>query len=76
MVKPGVIGWIKGLHLEEKCTPFLHELLAYIEKRMLVVDFNERVTTLEVSEMKELHSKVSGSPGYGISRQNDQTDNR
>ena len=40
MVKPRVIEWIKGFHLEEKCTPFLHELLAYIERRMLVVDCN------------------------------------
>lgn len=55
----------KGLHLEEKCTLFLHDLLAYIEKGMLVVDCNERATTLEVSEMKELHSRVLGSPGYG-----------
>jgi hypothetical protein len=66
MVKPGVIEWIKGLHLEEKCTPFLHDLLAYIEKRMLVVDCNERATTLEVSEeMKKLYSRVLDSPGYG-----------
>jgi hypothetical protein len=60
MVKPGVIEWIKGLHLEEKCTPFLHNLLAYIEEKMLVVGCNERATTLEVSEeMKKLYSRIS-----------------
>ena len=59
VVKPGVIKWIKDLHLKEKCTPFLHDLLVYIEKKMLVVDCNERATTLEVSEeMKKLYRRV------------------
>jgi hypothetical protein len=49
-LKPSVIHAMENLRLQENCSPFLRDLLIYIEGKMLVVDMNKRATALEVSE--------------------------
>jgi len=68
IVKPQVVKWMKKLHGENRCNHFLHDLLSYIEKRMLVVDPSERATAHEVSEkLKELHKKTTRDSVYANS---------
>jgi len=67
-LRPSVVCWIKVLHEHERCSPFLHELLAFIQTRMLHVHNEERATADEVHKrFAKLDSRLKTDDHFGKS---------
>ena len=67
-LRPSVVNWIKVLHGHERCSPFLHKLLAFIQTRMLHVHNKERATADDVyRRFAELESRLKTDDQFGES---------
>lgn len=68
-LRPSVVTWIKLLHEHEKSTKFTHELLCFIQAKMLHMDYTKRASANDVKAMMEkLLQKLSSSRTYGTAR--------
>jgi serine/threonine protein kinase len=65
IVKPGVLDWIKELHEDNRCSPFIRDFLSFIQEKMLLVDPMARATAGEVSmKMNEFLRKITSNSTY------------
>lgn len=66
-IRPAVENWIRVLQTHERCSPFLAELLSFVQTEMLVVNQADRATAKKVEEkMDYFVGKLVQSPGYGV----------
>ncbi|KAI1769319.1 kinase-like protein [Hypoxylon sp. FL1150] len=59
-LKPGVKKWISELHQHPRCTPYLRDLLTFIEHKMFCISLEGRPTATQVAE--ELKSLLKTIP--------------
>ncbi|KUI72850.1 Cyclin-dependent kinase E-1 [Cytospora mali] len=68
-VKPSVSNWIVHLKNMRDCSPFLSDVLGYIQTNMLLVDKEKRDNSDAVSKrLKGLFEKCQQNPGYALYR--------
>ncbi|UQC87904.1 protein kinase [Colletotrichum lupini] len=69
MVKPNVTRWFDGLHNHRDCTQYTHDLLKFVQNRMLIVEsaVRKRATCKEVfEELRRIQRRCVESKAYCV----------
>ena len=68
-IRKSVTIWLTFLHHNERCSPFLHDLLSFIQERMLDINCTTRATAQEVKmKMEELYKNLQNGQFRDVCR--------
>ncbi|KAK1991089.1 kinase-like protein [Colletotrichum falcatum] len=68
-IKPSVTRWFQGLHNHGRCTQYIHDLLEFVEDKMLIVESATRKRApcnAVFSQLQKLEERCASNAGYCI----------